>query len=202
MKFSLEHIKEQFDFWANGSLLTVAERDFLKIFNEALTNENETQLKDFFRFWDDREERLSIDKLARNYVAYQRGLKFGFTNISFDSYGWLKNEDWAKIEEIEFKAKNSYLTNKITLGKGQNGMWGYGLHYGSAFSGGAFGLCVHYNIFDSYDQVLEIALKDILNRINKENPNPNAELKEIIKQIQYRLTAITKIDENNQLSIF
>ena len=34
---------------------------------------------------------------------------------------------------IEFETKGFNATNKITLGKGQNNMWSYGLYYGTPF---------------------------------------------------------------------
>ena len=203
MKFSIQEIIEDFKYWKEGKFSTKAEIEFSNLFKEALENNNLTQLSEYFKLWDDREGRFSFDKLTRNYVAYHKGLEFGFETISFDTYGWLECPKWLDVEEIEFKCKGTYLVNKITVGKGKNNLWVYGLYWGFAFGGGAFGLNVFNESFDSYEIVVEVALRDMLKRLTKENGNNNSkELREIIKQIEYKLTELTKIDRNNQLSFF
>ena len=151
----------------NQNLLSPSELEFLNILKANLQDENVDYFFEIFQFWDARQDRLSLRKLALNYNAYHKGLRFGFTTFSFDEYGWLKNENWDNIEVIEFETKGLNATNKITLGKGQNAMWSYGLYYGMPFAGGALGLSIYSKPFDSYESVYEFALNDILNRITE-----------------------------------
>ena len=202
MEFAIDYIKENLDFWVNENLLSPSEFEFSKILEANLQDENVDFFYKIFQFWDSRQDRLSLRKLALNYNAYHKGLRFGFTTFWFDEYGWLKNENWENIEVIEFETKGFNATNKITLGKGQNNMWSYGLYYGTPFAGGAFGLSVYSKPFDSYESVYEFALNDILNKLTEIAIQPNSAQRDIIKQIKYKLATLKKVDENNQLSIF
>ena len=202
MEFTIDYIKENLDFWVHENLLSPSELEFSNILKANLQDENIDFIFEIFQFWDSRQDRLSLRKLALNYYAYHKGLRFGFTTFWFDEYGWLKNENWDRTEVIEFEVKGFHATNKIILGKGKNDMWSYGLYYGISFAGGAFGLSIYSKPFDSYESVYEFALNDILNRITEIASQPNSAQRDIIKQIKYKLTALKKMDENNQLSIF
>ena len=202
MEFTIDYIKENLDFWVNENLLSPSELEFSNIIKANLQDENADSFYEIFKFWDAREDRLSLRKLALNYNVYHKGLRFGFTTFWFDEYGWLKNENWDGIEVIEFGVKGFHATNKIILGKGKNDMWSYGLYYGISFAGGAFGLSIYSKSFDSYESVYEFALNDILNKLTEIAIQPNSAQRNIIKQIKYELATLKKVDENNQLSFF
>lgn len=202
MEFTIDYIKENLDFWVNENLLSPSEFEFSNILKANLQDENVDFIFETFQFWDSRQDRLSLRKLPLNYNVYHKGLLFGFTTFWFDEYGWLKNENWDRTEIIEFGVKGFHATNKIILGKGKNDMWSYGLYYGLPFAGGAFGLSIYSKSFDSYESVYEFALNDILNKLTEIAIQPNSTQRDIIKQIKYKLTALKKVDENNQLSIF
>lgn len=202
MEFTIDYIKENLDFWVNENLLSPSEFEFSNILKANLQDENVDFIFETFQFWDSRQDRLSLRKLPLNCNVYHKGLLFGFTTFWFDEYGWLKNENWDRTEIIEFGVKGFHATNKIILGKGKNDMWSYGLYYGLPFAGGAFGLSIYSKSFDSYESVYEFALNDILNKLTEIAIQPNSTQRDIIKQIKYKLTALKKVDENNQLSIF
>lgn len=101
----------------NENLLSPSEFEFSKILEANLQDENVDFFYKIFQFWDSRQDRLSLRKLALNYNAYHKGLRFGFTTFWFDEYGWLKNENWENIEVIEFETKGFNATNIKQLGK-------------------------------------------------------------------------------------
>lgn len=96
-----------------------SEFEFSNILKANLQDENIDFIFEIFQFCHARQDRLSLRKLALNYNAYHKGLRFGFTTFCFDEYGWLKNENWDRTEVIEFEVKCFHATSKIILGKGK-----------------------------------------------------------------------------------
>ena len=105
-------------------------------------------------------------KILFNIHAYRMGLRFGFENIEFDEYDWLRRPSFQDIEELRFGLpdKSRYGNySTITLGHGPNQIWTYGLSclYGTA--GSSSGICVYDQTFANR----EVALKDARAKLKK-----------------------------------
>jgi len=90
--------------------------------------------------------------ILMNSYAYRKGLVFGFDEIAFDEYGWLKRPVFLDQEETEFgrldKARwGNHST--IAVGRGPKGLWCYGLSISWGTAGSSSGLSVYNKAFAS-----------------------------------------------------
>lgn len=140
-----------------------------------------------------------------NSYAFRKGLEFGFEEIAFDQYGWLKRPVFLDREETEFgKTDKSRYGNHstITVGRGTNGLWCYGLSISWGTAGSSSGLSVYAKPFASKALAFDAALLVLKQRMDEMvgcsdtgNYNPkiiSATLKDIEK---YRIAEV-------QLSLF
>ena len=128
-----------------------------EILNEMLnfTNQDNQPMLDWFRQFG-----ISIRIIIFNVHAYRMGLRFGFEDINFDEYGWLKKPKFLDIQELHFgiAQKERFGTySTITLGRGLNGIWTFGLSAAFGIAGSSSGICVYGKIFPSKDQAQRYA---------------------------------------------
>jgi len=124
---------------------------------KALRKNNQQQIEEYESFGD------SPRQIIMNRRAYDRGQLFGFTEKHFSPYGWLQNDTFAEKEEIRFIHKLGWAaTNHLTIGRGENGKWTYGVSFSTGSWGHCYGLSVWGKIFDNRKECLKAALQEIL----------------------------------------
>lgn len=133
-------------------------------------------------------------QIIMNRREYDQGLLFGFTEKHFSSYGWLRNSTFAECEEIRFIHKQGWAaTNHLTIGRGNNGKWTYGVSLSTGSWSHCFGLGVWGKIFDNRKECLKAALQEILDghreaaeRLKNDTcGNFNAQYsKEVVRQVK------------------
>jgi len=134
---------------------------FKEILN-AIENGDQSQLDRFSGFGD------SLRSVTMNVYAYRKGLEFGFTEISFDQYGWLTRPGFWETEELIFGDKSRYGNHSlIYLGRGINHTWTYGMNYSYGVAGGCYGLSVFGKQFKSREDTLKFALNDLKTMMTK-----------------------------------
>ena len=117
---------------------------------------NQTQL-DWFRSFGD-----SFRTITMNVHAYRKGLEFGFTEISFDKYGWFTRPVFLDKEELTFGDTSRYGNHSlINLGRGKNHVWTYGMNYSYGVAGGCYGLSVYGKQFKSRQDALNHSLNEL-----------------------------------------
>jgi hypothetical protein len=123
---------------------------------------NQTQL-DWFRIFGD-----TLRTIAMNVYAYRKGLEFGFTEISFDKYGWFTRPVFLDKEELTFGDTRWYGNHSlIYLGRGENHVWTYGMNYSYGVAGGCYGLSVYGKQFKSRQAALNFALTELKTMMTK-----------------------------------
>ena len=146
-----------------------------------------------------------VRPILMNSYAFRKGLEFGFEEISFDEYGWLKKPTSLDQEVIEFGRtdKSRYGNHStVTVGMGPNGVWCYGLSISWGTAGSSSGLSVYNNSFGPKGlafgealSVLKLRMEEKLGDSDTGNYNQkiiNATLRDIGK---YRVNQV-------QLSLF
>jgi hypothetical protein len=122
----------------------------------AIDNTNLEKLSWFSKFGD------RIRCITMNVHAYRKGLEFGFTEIAFDQYGWFKRPEFLDKEDIKLGTSDRYGEySVITLGRGENHVWTYALHYSFGTAGGGSALSVYDKPFKSREDALTFALKEL-----------------------------------------
>ncbi|MDR3246227.1 MAG: hypothetical protein LBT50_07320 [Prevotellaceae bacterium] len=174
------------------------------VYLKALLSDDTQMINEYEQFGTDTRH------IIMNKHSYDRGLLFGFTGIKFNKYGWLDNEDFLEIETFEFPhRKNWAVFNDITIGKGNNGKWTYGINYSTGGYGGGYGICVWGEIFDTRKECLIAALRKIMDKHHKsriqhknDTLNFNAEYsKTVMKKVNELYDTITG-RKSIQLSLF
>lgn len=141
----------------------IADKHFMPyeagIFKEMLTaieTKDQKQLDWFSSFGD------SFRAITMNVHAYRKGLEFGFTEISYDQYGWFTRPVFLDKEELTFGDTSRYGNySQIDLGHGPNGVWTYALHYSFETAGGGYGLSVYGKQFKMRQDALNFALDEL-----------------------------------------
>ncbi len=108
----------------------------------------------------------TLRKILFNVHAYRMGLRFGFDNIEFDEYDWLRRPSFQDMEELLFGLpdKSRYGNySTITLGHGPNQIWTYGLSCSYGTAGSSSGICVYDQTFANREE----ALKDATAKLKK-----------------------------------
>jgi len=104
--------------------------------------------------------------IGMNVYAYRKGLEFGFTEISFDKYGWFTRPAFLAKEELTFGDTSRYGNySQIDLGHGPNGLYTYALHYNFGTAGGGYGLSVYGKQFLNRQTALNAALIELKNEM-------------------------------------
>lgn len=120
----------------------------------AVVREDNAAIEWFAQFGD------TLRKILFNVHAYRMGLRFGFDNIEFDEYDWLRRPTFQDIEELLFGLPDkgrygNYST--ITLGYGPNQIWTYGLSCSYGTAGSSSGICVYDQTFANREEALKDA---------------------------------------------
>ncbi|MBD1385831.1 hypothetical protein IDJ75_11120 [Mucilaginibacter rigui] len=141
--------------------------------------------------------------IIMNIYAYRKGLEFGFTEISFDQYGWFKRPEFLFQEELIFGncAKyGEYSTLKI--GKGITNVWTYALSYNFGTAGGGCGLSVYGKQFKSRENAVKIGIAELKNLMSEKlGHSDTSNYKQPI--IQGTLKSIAKYEiDSTQLTLF
>jgi hypothetical protein len=112
-----------------------AERHEVAVYLNALRRNDRAVIEEYESFGD------SPRQLIMNKRDYDKHLLFGFTKKEFNQYGWLERPDFLEHEEIQFPHRDGWaVSNHITLGKGLNGKWTYGVSYSHSTDGSGYGL--------------------------------------------------------------
>jgi len=128
----------------------------------AIETKDQTQLDWFHSFGD------SFRTFTMNVYAYRKALVFGFTEISFDKYGWFTRPAFLDREELAFGDKSRYGNHSlIYLGRGANYVWTYGMNYSYGVAGGCYGLSVYGKQFKSREDALKHALIELKTMMTK-----------------------------------
>ena len=134
------------------------ERELLNEILETIQQNDLKQLEWFYQFGE------GLRAIIFNVYAYRCGLKFGFAEIDFDEYGWLKRPLFLDQEELHFGLTEndrygSYST--VTLGRGPNNKWTYGMSIAYGTAGSSSGICVYEPIFSSRERALHHAIQKL-----------------------------------------
>lgn len=162
------------------------ERHNAAIYLNALRRNDRTVIEQYESFGDNPRQ------LLMNKREYERHLLFGFTRKAFNEYGWLERPDFLEQEEIKFPHRNGRaICNYITLGKGINGKWTYGVSYSYSTGGAGYGLGVWGKMFDSRKECLTAALNEIRTGLTKNSSLTDKYAIVVLKQVKSLYDEIT-----------
>ena len=154
--------KNQITAYIAGNHLMPYEAGIFKEMLTAVEAGNQSQL-DWFRSFGD-----SFRTITMNLHAYRKGLEFGFTEISFDKYGWFTRPQFLEYEELTFGDTSRCGSHSlIYLGRGENHTWTYGMNYSYGVAGGCCGLSVYGKQFKSRQDALTYALNELKTMMTK-----------------------------------
>ena len=163
-----------------------AERHNVAVYLNALRRNNRTIIEEYESFGD------TPRQLLMNKREYERHLLFGFTKKEFNEYGWLERPDFLECEEIQFPHRDGWaVSNHITLGKGLNGKWTYGMSYSHSTGGSGYGLNVWGKIFDNRKDCLTAALNEMMKGFDKESSRTDRYAINVLKQVKTLFDEIT-----------
>ena len=95
-------------------------------------------------------------------------------------------------EEIKFPHRDGWaVSNYITVGKGLNGKWSYGVSYSHSTGGSGYGLGVWGKIFDNRKDCLKSALNDMLTGLEKDSSKTDRYALNVLKQAKALFDEIT-----------
>jgi hypothetical protein len=109
---------------------------------------------------------LSMGKRVRHQVLnineYRHGQIFGFDEVKFGDYGWLAKPTWNDVEKIEISTDRHFAhMNYITLGRGNNTYWTYGVSFSYGNGGSSHGLSVYGDVCKSKEEAKTLALNEL-----------------------------------------
>lgn len=171
------------------------ERRYMVTYLLALRQDNQQLINEYESFGD------CPRQIIMNHREYDRGMLFGFTEKQFSSYGWLQNSTFTEREEIKLIHKQGWAAaNHLTIGRGNNGKWSFGVSYSTGGWGFGSGLCVWGKIFDDRKECMKAALikileghRDAAERLKNDTcGNFNAQYsKEVVRQVKNLLDELT-----------
>lgn len=163
-----------------------AERHNAAVYLNALRRNDRAIIKEYESFGD------SPRQLLMNKREYERHLLFGFTKKAFNEYGWLERPDFLEREEIKFPHRDGWaISNYITLGKGLNGKWTYGMSYSYSTGGAGYGLGVWGKIFDNRKDCLTSALNEMMIGLNRDSSKTDKYTLSVLRQAKNLFDEIT-----------
>lgn len=172
------------------------ERHNVAVYLNALRRSDRAIIEEYESFGD------TPRQLLMNRQEYERHLLFGFTKKEFNEYGWLENPDFLEWERIEFPHRDGWAVNNyITLGKGLNGKWTYGMSYSHSTGGCGYGLNVWGKIFDNRKDCLKAALNELRTGLEKDSSKTDKYTLNVLKQAKNLFDEITG-RKAIQLSLF
>lgn len=131
------------------------ERDMMDELIAVIGQKDEKQLAWFAGFGD------SFRQILMNVHEHRKALEFGFTEVSFNRYGWFAAPKFLDMEEITLEQ------SRIRLGRGLNFIWAYALscNYGTAGDSGP--LCVFCKKYPNREMALTAALAEMKAKMSK-----------------------------------
>lgn len=163
-----------------------AERHNVAVYLNALRRNNRAIIEEYESFGD------APRQLLMNKREYERHLLFGFTKKEFNQYGWLENPKFLEHEEIQFPHRDDWaVSNHITLGKGLNGKWTYGMSYSHSIGGSGYGLNVWGKIFNNRKDCLTAALNELKTGLEKDSSKTDKYALNVLKQAKNLFDEIT-----------
>lgn len=152
------------------------ERHSVAIYLNALRKNDRAVIEEYESFGD------TPRQIIMNKRDYERHLQFGFTKKEFNQYGWLEKPDFQERERIEFPHKDSWAVgNYITVGKGINDKWSYGMSYSYSTGGAGYGLGVWGELFDNRKECLKSALNELMKGLSKSSGENDRYAKIVLK---------------------
>jgi len=162
------------------------ERHNVAVYLNALRRNNRAIIEEYESFGD------SPRQLLMNKREYEKHLLFGFTQKAFNEYGWLERPDFLEREEIQFPHRDGWtVSNHITLGKGLNGKWTYGMSYSYSTGGAGYGLGVWGKIFDNRKDCLTSALNEMMTGLRRDSSKTDKYTLSVLKQAKNLFDEIT-----------
>lgn len=148
---------------------------------------NDTDIINYYESFGESPRQIIMNK--RNY---DRLLLFGFTKKEFNQYGWLEKSEFLDQEHFEFPHQDEWaVSNHITIGRGINNKWSYGLSYSYSTGGGGYGLCVWGKIFDSRKECLIAALGEIVERLKRDALCTDRYVIKVLQQVKNLFDELT-----------
>jgi hypothetical protein len=127
---------------------------------EALKTNDHAAIEEFESFGG------SPYQMVQNHAHFVRAsFAFGFTRTALNKHGWLKGEVFLDCETFYFGCGikgNLMGRNSLTIGRGPNGKWTYGLHLAASQSGRFAGLSVFCDPYDSRRECLRHGLEEMI----------------------------------------
>lgn len=158
---------------------------------------NDTDIIDHYESFGDSPRQIVMNK--RNFDRY---LLFGFTLKEFDKYGWLERSEFLDQEHFEFPHRDGWaVLNNITIGRGVNNKWSYGMSYSGSTGGGGYGLCAWGKILDSRKECLITALEEMTDRLKENYSKSDKYTTSVLRQAKDLLDELTG-RKAVQLSLF
>jgi hypothetical protein len=145
----------------------------------------------------------SVRHQVMNIQEYRHGQIFGFNEVKFGDYGWLAKVTWNDVEKIEIATDRHFAhMNYITLGKGNNSLWTYGVSFSYGNGGSMHGLSVYGEICSSKEEAKTRALKELTADCEKLISSEHTNKKDLAyAQSLFKLILAMK-GEELQLSLF
>jgi hypothetical protein len=156
---------------------------------------NHAAIEEFESFGDDPRH------IVENKVHFTRAFSaFGFTGVTFNEHGWPEREAFLDCETFTFgrAIKITMGANSLTIGRGPNGKWTYGLHLSASQSGRFGGLSIFCDPYNSRRECLRHGLEEMIAWHTKENDRKTTT---VIREAKDMLDEITG-RKPKQLSLF
>lgn len=158
---------------------------------------NDTDVIDHYESFGESPRQIIMNK--RNYDRY---LLFGFTLKEFNQYGWLERSEFLDQEHFEFPHRDGWaVLNNITIGRGINNKWSYGISYSYSTGGGGYGLCAWGKMFDSRKECLIAALEEMKKRLKRDTSCTDRYTIKVLQQVKSLFDELTG-RKAVQLSLF
>jgi hypothetical protein len=148
--------KQQLIDYRNDNHLVKYEGGILEEMIQSIENNDVDKLSWFKGFGD------SLRAIFMNVHAYRKGCEFGFTEISFDKYGWFIRPAFLDREALILGNPDKHSEHStLYIGRGVNQVWTYGLNYSFGTAGGCFGLSVYGKKFKSRNEAFSNGLAEL-----------------------------------------
>ena len=132
------------------------ESEIINEIMENLNNNDFTKLEWFQQFGD------SLRTITLNVYAYRKQLEFGFTEISFNQYGWFTKPEFLDQEKLIFGNPEHYMQHSnIQVARGINNVWTNAVSYTFGCAGGSSPLSVYGEQFNSRKDALAAGLNKL-----------------------------------------
>jgi hypothetical protein len=100
--------------------------------------------------------------ILMNVYAYRKSCEFGFTEVSFDQYGWFKRPQFFEVEDLKFGNEARYGEHSIIhIGRGKLPVWTYALNYAFGTAGGGSALSVYGKQFKTRELAVNAGMVEL-----------------------------------------